>query len=175
MTSLLSIPALLLLTLPWLNPLASGPSPPVVPWLVTVAAAGGLMWLAALRRVWARKFAESLSLQRWAEVLAWALVVAGLASSAMGLLQYFGAAAALEPWIRAGTYGEAFANLRQRNQFASLTNMALVALVWLAVHRRTALANERLSGLWEQRFEPLWLLAAPCWLSAMRLRRRARA
>ena len=29
----------------------------------------------------------------------------------MGLLQYFGVAAALEPWVRQGSPGEAFANL----------------------------------------------------------------
>ena len=78
----------------------------------------------------------------------------------MGLLQYFGMAAALEPWIRQGTYGEAFANLRQRNQFASLTNMALVALTWLATHGRTAVARNRLSRLLQTRGELLVLLAA---------------
>ncbi|WP_229676144.1 PglL family O-oligosaccharyltransferase [Polaromonas eurypsychrophila] len=34
--------------------------------------------------------------------------------------------------------GEAFANLRQRNQFASLTNLSLVALVWLVATSRVA-------------------------------------
>ncbi len=160
MTLLYSLPAFFLLVLPWLNPFAPGPSPPVVPWLVAVAAAGGLLWMAALRRVWTRTSAESSGLQRWTEVLAWALVVAGLASSLMGLLQYFGLAATLEPWIRQGTYGEAFANLRQRNQFASVTNMALAALVWLAVHPRTAVAKNRLSRLLQTRGELVWLLAA---------------
>ena len=40
--------------------------------------------------------------------------------------------------------GEAFANLRQRNQFASLTNIALVALLaWQVLPRRTAQASAR--------------------------------
>ena len=62
----------------------------------------------------------------------------------MGLLQYFGAASALEPWVSSAEPGQAFANLRQRNHFASLTNIGLVALLWWA----NRLANTRgLRGL----------------------------
>ena len=50
----------------------------------------------------------------------------------MGLLQYFGLTHLVSPWVNPTNSGEAFANLRQRNQFATLTNIALVALVWLA-------------------------------------------
>ena len=160
MTPLLSMPVFLLLTLPWLNPFAPGPSPPVVPWLMALMASGGLILLGATRSIASQPPDGRTFAQRWASPFAWALVMAGLASSAVGLLQYFGLAAALEPWVRQGTYGEAFANLRQRNQFASLTNMALVALVWLAVHRRTAVAKNRLSGLLQTRSELLVLLAA---------------
>ena len=71
--------------------------------------------------------------KRLAFIAAWSWVIAGLISSGFGLLQYFGAASAFNPWINATQYGEAFANLRQRNQFATLTNMALAALVWLAI------------------------------------------
>lgn len=52
------------------------------------------------------------------------------------MLQYFGAAAPFDPWINQTVAGEAFANLRQRNQFASLTNIALAALVWVALNAR---------------------------------------
>lgn len=145
MTPLLSIPAFLLLTLPWLNPFAPGPSPAVVPWLVALTATAGLLWLGSVRGLAAQPPEPQTFAQRWAPPLAWALLVAGLASSAMGLLQYFGVAAALEPWVRQGTPGEAFANLRQRNQFASLTNMALVALAWLAANHRTAAATDRVA------------------------------
>lgn len=145
MTPLLSIPAFLLLTLPWLNPFAPGPSPAVVPWLVALTATAGLLWLGSVRGLAAQPPETQTFAQRWAPPLAWALLVAGLASSAMGLLQYFGVAAALEPWVRQGTPGEAFANLRQRNQFASLTNMALVALAWLAENHRTAAATDRVA------------------------------
>jgi O-antigen ligase len=63
--------------------------------------------------------------------LAWLL--AALTSCGIGLLQYFGAASDLNPWINRTPYGEAFGNLRQRNQFATLTNIALASLLWLAV------------------------------------------
>ena len=52
-----------------------------------------------------------------------------MVSSAIGLLQYFGVAGTFSPWVNQTNFGEAFANLRQGNQFATLTNMALAALV----------------------------------------------
>ncbi len=139
MTFFNSITAFFLLTLPWLNPFAPGPSPPVVPWLVALMATGGLLGLGAIRGIASRPPDETTFAQRWAGPFAWAVVAAGLISSLMGLLQYFGLAVALEPWVRQGTIGEAFANLRQRNQFASLTNMALVALIgWVMTGRSQA-------------------------------------
>jgi O-antigen ligase len=71
--------------------------------------------------------------RRLAFIAVWSWVIAGLISSGISLLQYFGAASDFHPWINATLYGEAFANLRQRNQFATLTNMALAALFWLAL------------------------------------------
>ncbi|MDI1240270.1 MAG: Wzy polymerase domain-containing protein [Polaromonas sp.] len=82
--------------------------------------------------------------QRWAYPAVWAWVLPGAVSSAIGLLQYFGAAAALAPWVNQAPLGEAFANLRQRNQFASLTNIAVVALVWLVVKHGFSRRRERL-------------------------------
>ena len=64
--------------------------------------------------------------------MAW--VAAAAISALIGLLQYFGFAPALEPWISQTQAGEAFANLRQRNQFATLTSIGLTALLgWLAM------------------------------------------
>ena len=77
----------------------------------------------------------------WAAPFAWALLVAGICSAVIGLLQYFDVAAALEPWVKQGTPGEAFGNLRQRNQFATLTNLALIAALWLALRQPTAAAE----------------------------------
>ncbi|WBY00110.1 Wzy polymerase domain-containing protein [Ramlibacter tataouinensis] len=58
-------------------------------------------------------------------------LLAALASSAMALLQYAGWSAAFAPWITAADAGTAYANLRQRNQFATLTSIGLCALLWL--------------------------------------------
>jgi O-antigen ligase len=59
-----------------------------------------------------------------------AWLAAALLSVGLGLLQYFGISAALAPWVNSTHTGEAFANLRQRNQFATLTNIGLAALLW---------------------------------------------
>ena len=64
--------------------------------------------------------------------LAW-LSAAG-ANAAIGLLQYFGATAWAGQWINHTGIGEAYGNLRQRNQFATLMNIGLAALLWLAAN-----------------------------------------
>ena len=125
-----------LITLPWLNPLAPGPSPAVMPWLVALAATAGLMLLEALRAPVEPALGDTSFSGRWARPAALAWLLAGVLSSLMGVLQYFGAAAPLDPWVNQTMVGEAFANLRQRNQFASLTNIALAALVWMAVNAK---------------------------------------
>ena len=164
MTLFYSIPAFFLLMLPWLNPFAPGPSPPMLPWLVALMATGGLLALGAARGIASRRPDDSTFAQRWAGPFAWALVAAGLVSSLMGELQYFGLAAALEPWVRQGTVGEAFANLRQRNQFASLTNMALVAVFWLVLAGRSQAAGIGINASLNRRRE-LPLLAAAALLA----------
>ena len=67
--------------------------------------------------------------------LAWGLIAAGLASAVLGLCQYYGGAAALTPWTTAPEVGQAYGNLRQRNQFATLIAMALAAALWLYAGR----------------------------------------
>ena len=88
---------LFLTTLPWLNPFAPGPSPAVVPWLVALAASTGLLLLtsAHLREA----VGDTSFRQRLVRPVAWAWLLAGLISSGIGLLQYFGLTAALEPWV----------------------------------------------------------------------------
>lgn len=107
----------LLLVLPWLWPFTGGPSPAVQPWL-GAAACATLLWL--LRR----GLTPSLLAAGW--------LLAALISSVMGLLQYFGQTAPFSPWVHAADLGEAYANLRQRNQFATLTSMGLAAALWWA-------------------------------------------
>jgi O-antigen ligase len=111
-----SIAVFLSITLPWLNPFSPGPTPAVVPWLFTLGCLAVLLLFAARVRL--------------AEVVASAWLVAALLSSLLGLLQYFDATAVFGPWVNHTGLGEAFANLRQRNQFATLTNIGLVAVLW---------------------------------------------
>jgi O-antigen ligase len=114
------VPVLLVLMLPWLNPWASGPSPQVMPWLVT------LICLAVVLG------AISLGRAMWIPLIALAWLLAALLSSAMGLMQYIGVSKVWGPWVSGAALGEAFANLRQRNQFASLTSIGLLAVLWWA-------------------------------------------
>lgn len=111
---------LVLLILPWVWPFASGPSPAVTQWLVTLACAA-LLWF--------------LRGDVNASVFAQALRVAAIVSTTMGLAQYFGLAGPFYPLVHPGQMGEAFANLRQRNQFATLTSMGLAAVIWLGATR----------------------------------------
>ncbi|VWX59511.1 O-antigen ligase [Burkholderiales bacterium 8X] len=72
---------------------------------------------------------------------AWGLLVAGLASGVLGLFQYYGLADALVPFASAPDVGQAHGNLRQRNQFASLISMAMIALLWLHASRHVGRAS----------------------------------
>jgi Virulence factor membrane-bound polymerase, C-terminal/O-Antigen ligase/Protein glycosylation ligase len=95
-----------------------------------------------------------------------------LASCVMAQLQYFGVEHVFAPWVSASGTGEAFANLRQRNQFATLTGVGLAALLFLlhtlqgaedvaAVRMRTGLAqtNSRRRHRWLQSTWAWWALA----------------
>lgn len=113
--------ACVLLVLPWLDPFAPGPSPEVMPWLVTLTCLVLLM-------LW---FTPCQIGNPGIVVMAW--LVAASISCVMGLLQYFGVSEQFDPWVITTNIGEAFANLRQRNQFATLTNIGLVSLLWLVM------------------------------------------
>ena len=113
-----SVAVAVFIALPWLNPFATGPAPAVMPWLVTLGCL-------ALVLLWAQQV-------HLAELAPSAWLAAALLSALIGLLQYFGLSAGFEPWIDVTPAGEAFANLRQRNQFATLTNIGLASLIWLS-------------------------------------------
>ena len=63
-------------------------------------------------------------------VPATAWLLAGLASALMGWLQYTGMGSSLAPWVSHANFGEAFGNLRQRNQQATLLSLGVWALLW---------------------------------------------
>jgi len=108
-----------LLVLPWVYPFASGPSPSVEPWLVTLGACALLgLLLSAMPGLRAEMPATIAS--------AWAS--AALLGTVMALLQYFGLSQLFAPWVPASTTGYAYGALRQRNQFATLTLLGVIAL-----------------------------------------------
>ena len=116
-----------LITLPWLNPFTFGPSPAAAPLLFAWACTLALMsyWR------WAQpspKDKTAFESQVFVVVCAW--WVAAVLSALIGLLQYFGVAEALVPWVNNTRLGEAFANLRQRNQFATLCNIGFATVMW---------------------------------------------
>jgi Virulence factor membrane-bound polymerase, C-terminal/O-Antigen ligase/Protein glycosylation ligase len=138
------------LVFPWLLPFTFGPSTAVVQWL--------LVWMGFL--VWwllsgaTRKYAF-LAIHPIAGV--W--IVASTVSAVMGLLQFFGAAEVFSPFINSADIGQAYANLRQRNQLATLLNMGLIALILRSAPR--ASQNLTVASAWF--FMPcIVLLAAAC-------------
>lgn len=128
-----AVPVTLLVLLPWLNPFAFGPSPNVVPLLISLAAVVGLILLQAILPSIDKAASGAPFGRYWVTPVSWAWILAGTISSIFALLQYSGHADALTPWVAKAGLGEAFANLRQRNQFATLINIALAAVIWCAV------------------------------------------
>jgi O-antigen ligase len=139
-------PVLVMLALiaPWLVPPQSAPSAAVLPWLFSLACTSVLLRVLPVSVAGWRSF-------EWRAMLAGAWLIAALVSSAIGLCQYFGVAQYFA-FMSPSRAGEAFANLRQRNQFATLTNMGLMALLWWVA--RTQKTE------WVKPISWAWLLAA---------------
>lgn len=129
-----------------------------VPQVVDRALTMGLV--ASLMCVWlmaavGRRAAVDESLLRW---LVGGLLAAAVISALLGMLQYLGLAREMSPWVNQPLKGDAFANLRQRNQFASLTSLGLVALLgWVAARAK---AQNMTSRCWALAFALLNVLAA---------------
>ncbi len=137
---------------PWLNPFASGPSPSVTQWLVTLVGASLVLTLVALRQISDARILARLCALGW--------LLAALISSALGVAQYFGVSSALTPWVNSTEAGNAFANLRQRNQFATLTSVGLAALLWWETSNAVATLSERTGR--QQRVHKVALLFMAC-------------
>jgi O-antigen ligase len=104
-----------MIALPWLNPIAGGPSPSVTQLVFAWACLSGFLIIG--------EWPTSGNIAR-----GW--LFAGVVSSIFGLVQYTSGAAVFSPWINQTEVGQAFGNLRQRNQFATLTAIALAAAIW---------------------------------------------
>jgi O-antigen ligase len=112
------------LVLPWVNPAAWGPSASVIPWLASAACAV-VLWV-----LFSWKVPAGTLLAAWGPLIAAAWLAAALISSVIALCQYFDLAHHFVPLMSVGPPGEAFANLRQRNQFASLSVIGMASLLW---------------------------------------------
>ncbi len=111
--------------LPWMVPPLWGPTPGVVPWLVTLACV-------ALLLVTARLDGST----NWPVAAAQAWLLAAALSSLIGLHQYLALDRYFWPWLADARPGEAYGNLRQRNHFATLTNIGVAALLYLRLQLR---------------------------------------
>lgn len=119
----------LLFTLPWLNPFSPGPTPAAAALVFSWLCVGG----ALLCLAW---FWNHIDERRLLQAIALSWMLAAVVSALVGLLQYAGLSDAASPWINATSPGVAYGNLRQRNQFATLTNIGLCAvLYWWATRQ----------------------------------------
>ena len=124
-----------LLVAPWLNPFTSGPNASVLPFLFTWACTSVvLLWWAALAQ----------TLRQRVQTMALAWLAAASINAVLGLLQYFDVSESWRPWVNQPGMGQAFGNLRQRNQFASLCTMGLAALGWWWVSQSATVAQRNL-------------------------------
>ena len=105
-----------LVALPWLWPFTSGPVAATLPYLAGMAVAAVLL-LAWPARASGRDAAIRAVAAGW--------LAAALASSGIALLQYFDLETPLFPWVNIAEPGQAFGNLRQPNQLASLLVIGL--------------------------------------------------
>jgi len=117
--------AFVLITLPWLNPFSPGPTAQTMPLLFAWICTAGVLLALALDP----QRGENQRMLR-AMTLAWG--TAATLSAVIGLLQYFELTASFGVWLNHTEAGQAFGNLRQRNQFATLLNIGLATAVWLA-------------------------------------------
>jgi O-antigen ligase len=110
-------------------------------WLLLISLAGMIAWrsrelqntlaagLCLLGIGLATKLSAKVDKEEIANTLAWSWLIAGLANSVVGLVQYFGQTA--EP------LGTAFGLLRQRNHLSTLCNIALLSLLYLWTRHQT--------------------------------------
>jgi O-antigen ligase len=126
--------ALVLIT-PWVFNPSWGPSPMVMQ--TCLAGAAALVWFVLPPA--ARGPAATLIATAW--------LVAACINGAIAVAQYFGLVTESTAWASAAAYGEAYGNLRQRNQLATLLALGLASAFFLvtvtrdrAVHIVLALA-----------------------------------
>lgn len=136
--------SVLLIALPWVFPVTYGPAPSTAGWVLSGLCLGILGWVT----LWVRRNAGK---PRGAHCVPTAWLAAALLSTLIALAQYFGAASALGDWVNPGELGQAYANLRQRNHFATLTNLGLAALLWWHASGQAQRLLVKPNPVWELR------------------------
>jgi O-antigen ligase len=144
------------------------PSFPLSLWIAAAALAGACVALPSLEAV---SLFASLGVvlamagttaaaprDAFVRAIALAWLISACANGLFALLQYFGLADALVPWVSSASIGEAFGNLRQRNQLATHMAIGLGALLWFV----------RQGWRWRRAIAPLAVLAAGSAASASR-------
>ncbi|HEY8049035.1 MAG TPA: Wzy polymerase domain-containing protein [Ramlibacter sp.] len=124
-----------------------------VPSLESVTAAAALLLIVAMAGCAAAHPRDDLI-----EAIATAWLIAACINALFALLQYFGASEAFYPWVSNASLGEAYGNLRQRNQLASLLAIGLASLFWFVARGMS----------WRVALAPVILLAAGTAASASR-------
>ncbi|QRF60961.1 O-antigen ligase C-terminal domain-containing protein [Variovorax paradoxus] len=115
--------AALLVAISFLNPVVAGPSPIVWQLLAT----GGCLAL-----LFGTGDASSSSPgKRRVGFLAWGIVISATVNAVLALMQFNGATGMLDAWLISPGQGRAWGTLRQRNQFATLISLGLIAVLWL--------------------------------------------
>lgn len=125
---------------PWLIPPQGGPLPSLAQQLSSLTCIGLLLGTSAW---WIRRVRRTEVVQ----AIAGAWLAAALVNAGMGLFQYFGVAY-VDGLVSLPASGEAYGNLRQRNQYATLINMGLLALIWWAGQFEDDESREAKSWVW---------------------------
>ena len=119
----------LLAVLPWLWPFTPGPSTNAAP----LMAAWTCIALSLLVQAWTGERIAGAAPRAW--------LIAAAASACIALAQW-GGVAPDSALLSSASIGEAYGNLRQRNQLASLTSLGVATAIWCAgrIGRRRACA-----------------------------------
>ena len=180
-TSAITMPfiaAVLLLALPWLNPKSLGPTP-AIPTLLFAWGCSALFLIGCAIPGQSRA-------GRLVRVCVGAWLLAALVSALIGVLQYFGLSGSLgqlrglgyvswalehlgvsgglDSLVNVTSVGEAFGNLRQRNHFATLTNIGLASVIFCSA----SLGDSGVRASHSPRYHVLglWLVMAAILLAA---------
>lgn len=113
--------AIFLLITPWLIEPHAAPNPAAWQWFASTACMGVFLIFQPVSSSWAEPSGVRLIGIAW--------LAAALLNTVIALIQYFGMSMHFS-WMSQAELGTAFGNLRQSNQYATLTNIGLAVIIW---------------------------------------------